>query len=283
VKPIVKYIIVCILIGLAFGACQQKRYYDYIMDEKGTDRPVIYKDTLASDKRKERVKKPKRKVFYDIKTRKAFTKTIKGRNTTFELIYVLKKEQTPQPYVKDIYWFHTKRRIIIVGNIPEKEKPFARILHGPYRKILNKQTIEEGIFYKGAKHGRWEKYEVGEQDILAEKTKYYKGFNKESQIAYYDLEKTKIKEVVPYNNGKKEGDYYFYSPAGVLVETGKYENGIKVGQWKEYFEPKGKIKKISVYAPDGFTKNFEGYVLYEYDINGIMTYSKEEEDKKKKK
>jgi antitoxin component YwqK of YwqJK toxin-antitoxin module len=271
------------MLAMAFGACQQKRYYDYIMDDNGTDKPVIYKDTLASDKRKEKVKKPKRKTFYSIKTRKAFTKTVKGRNVTYELFYILKKPQPPQPFVKDIYWYHTKRKQIIVGAIPEKEKPYAKIMHGPYRKVLNKQTVEEGIFYLGAKHGRWEKYEPGEQEILVDKIKYYKGHSKEAQVAYYDLEKTKVKEVIPYLNGKKEGDYFFFTPAGVLVETGKYENDIKVGQWKEYFEQKGRIKKISQYAPDGFATDFVGYLMYEYDFNGIMVYSKEEEDKKKKK
>jgi antitoxin component YwqK of YwqJK toxin-antitoxin module len=271
------------MLAVAFSACQQKRYYDYIMDDNGTDKPVIYKDTLASDKRKERVKKPKRKTFYGIKTRKAYTKTVKGRNVTYELFYILKKPQPPQPFVKDIYWFHTKRRQVIVGAIPEKEKRYAKIMHGPYRKVLNKQTVEEGIFYLGAKHGRWEKYETGEQEILADKLKYYKGHSKEALITYYDLEKTKIKEVIPVINGKKEGEYLFFTPAGVLIETGKYENDIKVGQWKEFFEQKGRIKKIWQHAPDGFATSFVGYLMYEYDFNGIMTYSKEEEDKKKKK
>jgi antitoxin component YwqK of YwqJK toxin-antitoxin module len=222
-------------------------------------------------------------MFYGIKTRKAYTRVKKGKNYTYELFYVLKKPQDPMPYVKDIYWFHRKKRKIFVGPIPEKEKEHAKILHGPYLKQINRDIVEEGIFYLGAKHGRW-MYEkpVGEESILQDKQKFYKGFPKESEVAYYDVEKTKLKEVLPIEDGQYHGNYVRYYESGVLAEEGKYEYGVKIGMWVEYYDSQKKIiKKQTQYAKSWEVSDFEPYVVREYNDKGRVTYDKATEDKKK--
>jgi antitoxin component YwqK of YwqJK toxin-antitoxin module len=275
------FLVVIAILGV-FGSCRPRRYSDLPSDEKNFSTPVIYRDTLASDKRKVTVKKPGRRVFYGYKTRKAFTKTVKGRNVTYELFYVLKKPIPLDPYIRDIYWQHRKKRVILMGPIPEKDKPYARILHGPYKKILNRKTIVEGIFYLGAKHGRWEEYAPGDEQLLVEKKKWYKGFPKEAEISFYDVDKTKIKEVRPWDHGVLNGEYFFYSAAGVLLENGKYEYGRRIGIWKEYFEAGRKLKRSLQYAQNGFDKAFVPFVLNEYDITGVMTYDQYSEEKNKR-
>ena len=74
-------------------------------------------------------------------------------------------------------------------------------MHGPYKRMVGEQIIEEGIYYKGTKHGRWTEYD--RHDILVDKRKYYKGWQKESKVKYYDDKQTKLKEVVPILYGKR--------------------------------------------------------------------------------
>ena len=244
--------------------------------------PVIYKDTLASDKKVARKKKIPKKTFFGYKTRKAFTKLRKGRNLTLELFFVLKKPADPGPYVQQLYWFNRKKRKVMVGPIPEKEKMNAVIMHGPYKKIVNRFIIEEGQFFLGSKHGRWETYQTGEESILADKKKYYKGFPKDAEITYYDAERTKTKEVLPMEDGRYQGDYYFFSPEGILLTSGKYEHGVRIGIWKDFYDnKKRKIKRNTQYPESAFVEQFEPFTLQEYDEKGFATYDKAEDDKKK--
>jgi antitoxin component YwqK of YwqJK toxin-antitoxin module len=243
------------------------------------DKPLIYEDTLESDKRKVKVKKIPKKTFYGIKTKKAFTKVISGKKRTYEIFYVLKKPQDPDPYVRDIYWYHTKKRKVMVGPIPPKEKSLAKLLHGPYEKTVNKTTVETGQFYVGTKTGRWETVTPTEEEILTNKQKYYKGWPKEAKISYFDAEKTKVEEVLPMENGELHGEYFKFYPSGQIAENGKYEFGKKVGVWREYYPDKKKLKLETQYGPDGFTE-FEPYKLKEFDAKGLVLYDKAAEDKK---
>lgn len=222
-------------------------------------------------------------MFYGIKTRKAYTRIKKGKIYNYELFYVLKKPQDPMPYVKDIYWFHQKKRKIFVGPIPVKDKIHAKIMHGPYTKYINRDIVEQGIYYLGARHGRW-MYEkpVGEEPILQDKIKYYKGFPKESEIVYFDVDKKKLKEVLPVEGGKYHGQYFRYYEDGILAEEGKFEEGKKIGMWIEYFQSAKKlIKKQTQYAKSWTIEDFEPYVVREYNEKGRVTYDKASEDKKK--
>ena len=59
-----------------------------------------------------KAKKRKKKVFYGLKTKKAFTKKGAGNKIETEIFYYLKDPEPLDPYVRDIYWFDFKRRQI---------------------------------------------------------------------------------------------------------------------------------------------------------------------------
>lgn len=263
----------------------EERIRSRTLDDGEDARPLIFVDSAASDKRVVRKKKPKKRMFYGEMTKKGFIKKLNGRKTTTEFFYYLSKSQEVQPFVKEIYWFHKVKKKILLGAIPPKDKPFAKILHGPYKKITDGKVEEEGIFYFGAKHGRWmfEKLQ-GDEMILVEKEKYYKGHPKESIFSYYDADKTKIKEVVPIKNGERHGEYVKFSPEGNLLSEGRYEYNVKVGKWTDYFDNnKRKIKRQLQYQKTWDEKDFQPYTLIEYDDKGKVTYDKAAEDKKKPK
>lgn len=246
---------------------------------KPGDKPLIFEDTLESDKRKEKKKKIPKKTFWGIKTRKSFTKVVSGRKKTYEIFYVLKKPQDPDPYVRDLYWYHTKKRKIMVGPIPEKEKQFAKLLHGPYEKTINKITVETGQFYVGTKTGRWETVTNTEEELLTNKQKFYKGWPKDAKISYYDADKKKVEEVMPYQDGEPHGEYFKFYENGQVAVNGKYEYGKKIGVWREYFPDKKKLKLEMQYRPDAFT-DADSVIIREFDQKGTVLYDKAAEDKK---
>ena len=103
-------------------------------------------DLDALDEENEKIdvkeKKPKRNVFYGLKTKKGFTRTGFGENTVVELFNYLKEYQEPDGYVRDIYWYNFKRKRIVASRNIDKE--YAGILHGPYLKMIGDQVLEEG-------------------------------------------------------------------------------------------------------------------------------------------
>lgn len=268
-------IAIMVLMGIviAFGwACKPQK-----PDLLANDRPKIWEDTAG---KKEEVRKPKRiprGVYYGIKTRKGYTKTVKNKKSTFELFHVLAKYQEPSPYtISRLYWFHRQKRKVFIGPISDKDKPYARILHGPYRKVFDKKTVEEGIFYLGTKHGRWEQYTANNESILVDKAKWYKGFPKESEITYYDVEQTQIKEVVPIVDGDRHGEYFFYNTKGQLLSYGKFEHNRRIGIWLDYWDgtKKRTIKRKTQYPESAWVEQFEGFISQEMDANGRVTYDK---------
>lgn len=241
--------------------------------------PTIVLDTVASDKKEEKPKKIPKRVYYGLKTRKGYVKSFSGGKPMVELFYTLKTYQEPNEYVRDIYWFDTRRKKIRKGVIPPKEKDNARILHGPYKKLINGNVIEEGIFYIGTKHGRWEKYDAN--FTLLEKEKYYKGWPKNAELSYYDIEKKKLKEVKPYVDNVLHGNYYSFHENGQLQMEGKFEDGKKIGVWIEYYNFLRRRYKEYQYPESADAEQFEPYLLREYDRSARIVYDKTEEDKKK--
>ncbi len=282
--------LLCLLAGLAESGWAQKftppkpgSPASLIRRPLTSEKPVIWEDTLASDKRKKREKKIPKKTFWGIKTKKAYTKVVAGRKTTYELFYVLKKPKDPDPYVRELWWYHRKKRKVFNTPIPPKEKEYAVYLHGPYEKRINKVTIEQGQFYVGAKTGRWETNAGTEDEILLEKRKFYKGFPKEAKVTYYDANQTQVQEVTPYENGELHGIYLKYFQNGTLAEEGRYEFGQKVGVWKTYFENKKRVKLEMQYPPDAWAADtVEPAKLREFNEQGLVLYDKNVEDKKKR-
>lgn len=242
----------------------------------------------------------KKKVFYGVKTKKRviYTEARRGR-TIIEKFHILKKKnyQAPDPYVYEKYYFGvleksngTRERTIMMRHDHDKE--YGMPLHGTYEKFLfyhrsGKQVLlQKGIFYFGAKHGRWETFR-NIDSLLVGKEKWYKGFPKDAEITYYDNEKTKVKEVIPYQLGEIQGTYLRFYESGRLAETGEYKYGKKVGVWMEFYDKDDKnYKKKTKYrdakdVEELFAENFEPQVISEWDERGRrkMTESGEGENK----
>jgi antitoxin component YwqK of YwqJK toxin-antitoxin module len=227
------------------------------LDEK-TDEPI------ATQK-----KKPRKKTYYGIKTKKAFTKKGGKQRPIIELFYVLRKHEPSPQYVKDIYWYDYKRREVRKTDKFDPKK--GVLLHGPYKKMQGNVLIEEGIFFKGSKHGRWMRY--SREDLLEDKDKYYKGWPKESLVSYYDPERTKVKELIPVDHGDREGNYYKFHDNGQLAVNGAYLHDYRVGEWVEFY-PNGKRKKTIKYPEDPFDKRVKAFIAREWNEQGREVYSK---------
>lgn len=213
-------------------------------------------------------KKPKKKVFYGIKTKKAFTRKGSGDRVTYELFYYLKKSERPQTFVRDIYWYDYTRREIRKTTTFDPSK--GVLLHGPYEKRQGEVVLERGIFYKGTRHGRWMKY--NRDSTLVDKDRYYRGWPKESLVSYYDPhERKRMKEMTPIEYGEKEGYYYFFHENGNLAVQGEFKWDARVGDWTEFYA-NGKRKKIIAYSKEPFDDTFAPYIKAEWNEKGKEIY-----------
>jgi len=235
-----------------------------------TMKPTI---DLEEEEEEEQVKKKKRKkkVFYGMRTKKGRITAHSGGKPLYEEFYYLKEYQEPNYYVREKYYYDLEdRKIKFSSDIKNQE---VLILHGPYKRYLDGQLIAEGIFYVGTKHGRWMEY--FSNDVLKDKEKFFKGWLKESEITYYDQQATKVKEVIPIRNGKKEGTYYYFHDNGVVAVTGDYENDMRIGVWKEYYKyrrNRTNRKKEVQYAEDGYGSEFRPFIIKEWNQEGKLLY-----------
>ncbi|MFD1142471.1 toxin-antitoxin system YwqK family antitoxin [Larkinella insperata] len=205
-----------------------------------------------------------------------YTKFGSGDRTIIEKFTVLKQYRDPNPYVRETYWFDPKAQRVSSSLIKDKDK--VMILHGPYKRYQNGILLEEGYYYIGAKDGRWEKYDANY--MLLDKQKWNRGFPTESEITYYDSAHTKVKEVLPKEFGKIHGQYLAFYEGGQLAAEGKYDHGMKVGRWTEYYQYRRQRKKITQHARDRWTEEFEPYVISEWDERGKVTYERPKEKEK---
>jgi hypothetical protein len=229
------------------------------LDEK-IDEPIVTKK-----------KKPKPKTFYGIKTKKGFSRKGYGDKMILELFYVLKnKNEKPTGFARDIYWYDYTRKEVRRTTTFDPKK--GVLLHGPYKKLIGDVVVEEGIFYKGRKHGRWMSY--NHQDLVEDKSKFYKGWPKDSYITYYDPNERKHpKEITPMEYNEKEGYYYMLFENETIAVVGEYQWNEKIGDWIENY-PNGKRKRVIAYPKEPFDKNFKPYIRKEWDDKGKEIYSK---------
>lgn len=257
----------------AFSQDEEEDEYDAEDEMFTIDTPITI--DLEKEEEEDRVeprkKKRKRNVFYGIKTKKGFTKNGFGDNVVIELFHYLKDYQDPDPYVRNIYWYDFRRKAI--RSTRKVNTEYGAILHGPYKKMRGDQILEEGIFYVGTKHGRWTTY--NRNNILIDKKKYYKGWPKESLVSYYDQDREKLKEIIPIQYGKKEGDYYYFHENGNIAVMGQYQNDVKVGKWTEYYKRRGRRKKVIQYRNDPYNDNFSPYIWREWNSNGELVYDRD--------
>jgi antitoxin component YwqK of YwqJK toxin-antitoxin module len=232
--------------------------------------------TLIEDttKKEGKPRKPKKNVFYGMKCRRAFAREGAGLKEVAELFYCLKKPVEVNPYVNEIYIWDLSKGKIMKVNYEELKKltiPY-KIPHGPYAKYIRDAKgksilVERGIFYVGTKHGRWEKY--NKDNILVGKAKYWRGWQREAKITYYDNERKKIKEVNPREYGEQTGSYYYFSESGQLVTKGSYIEGKKVGMWIEYFPDKNKKQRETQYPKDPYDLT-PPVIIREWDNKGNL-------------
>lgn len=205
-----------------------------------------------------------------------------GNRQTTEEFYVLNDDAEISMYARDLRWYDYQMQRTSTNAIKNIEE--AAILHGPYKRFVADELVEEGFFYLGTKHGRWERYgkEFDNDYVLLEKQYYIKGNPAESEISYHDAEKTKIKEIMPKQYGKITGDYFAYYPSGNIQTEGHYDDGVKIGKWVEYHEygTGGKRKKETQYQKDKYDSGFESFIIREYNDKSQLIFENTEAIKK---
>lgn len=266
-----------IAISITLAACpalfaQQQPRADFGVEGRytfETDKPykLLELDEQTSEPIVTKKKKPKKKTFYGIKTKKGFTRKGYGDRVVIETFHYLKRPEKPTAFVRDIYWYDFQRREIRKTGFDQRK---GVLLHGPYKKMQGEVVLEEGIYYKGTKHGRWMAFD--RNDIVQDKEKYYKGWPKESLVTYYDpADRTKVKEMIPVEFDEREGFYVMYHENGKVAVQGEYKWGRKVGEWIENY-PDGKRKKLINYPTDPFDKDLTPFVKKEWDTKGKEIY-----------
>jgi antitoxin component YwqK of YwqJK toxin-antitoxin module len=191
-----------------------------------------------------------------------------GRSLTYYEFFTLRTYQQPNPYSRHIYWYDRKANRIVEGI--GRDKNTNEIMHGPYKKYVDEQLVEEGWYYLGTKHERWETYD---KDFnLIDKVYYDKGNFADSEVSYYDDKKEKIKEVKPKLFGKVTGEYLFFNESGTLATQGMMDDSVQVKEWIEYYPTGNRRKKVTHYPKDCYDKETESYVAYEYDEKGKIVF-----------
>ena len=247
----------------------------FSLSEEQAKKPLTI-DLASEDEPEEegeaKKKKRKKNVFYGVKTRKFFVRSGAGERTTFESFHYLKEYEDPDPFVRDIYWYDfDSRKIKKNRNINRKK---GVILHGPYEKYrLDGTILETGIFYKGTKHGRWTRYD--NKNILLDKKKYYKGWPKESIVSYYDQDRKKLKEIIPVEYGKKEGNYFLFHDNGMVAVSGEFQNDEQVKVWREYYKFRRRKKKEVQFKPDPWDEDFHTHIIKEWNEKGELIYDRQ--------
>lgn len=233
-------------------------------------------EKAAKDEEKaaQRKKPIKKKIFLGERTKKAFVKSgPKGRNQKIAIFYYLKNFQQPDPMAPAAYYFSPRKRRIFKA-VGELDASTDKVLHGPYKVMQNNQVLETGYYAFGTRHLRWEAFDV--KGNLLTKTHYEKGFPRDANISYYDAGRTMLREVVPYVNGKLEGDYVRFRNDGRREWVGHFENGRRVGEWTNFGDYKKYPHYVFQYGESGYEPEVEEPELVrEYSRGGSIIFDKE--------
>ena len=220
-------------------------------------------------------KKKKKNVFLGEKIKRAFTKSgPKGKSQIIEIFYFLKYPQLVNTYAPAHYYYDTKKHKVLKLAAVEEDATTLKILHGPYKKLQNNKVLETGYYALGTRHLRWEKFD--KNGVLLTKTHYEMGFPRDANVSYYGQDRSLINEVVPYVNGKLEGDYAKFLINGQPDWRGQFENGHKVGVWTKFWGFRGRRRFEYQYAESGYDPEVaEPELIREYNRNAILIYDKE--------
>lgn len=235
-------------------------------------------------KAKKRAKKAKKKIaevkalfdgknYIKLPVEKQLYRRGSGSRMTYIEFYTLDTKKEPSPYHRTLTWYDLKRKRIVEAIARDRESNV--LLHGPFKEFRGEVLIKEGFYYLGQKHGRWVTYD--KDFVLLDKIEYNKGYYADSRISYYDVDSTKLKEVLPELYDKVTGEYLLYHDNGTLAMEGWMDDSVKVGKWIEYYETGNRRKKETQHPRDRYDES-ETYVIREYDEKGKLTY---EHDAKK--
>lgn len=138
------------------------------------------------------------------------------------------------------------------------------MLDGLWKFYDKKGNIENSIEYKeDKKNGEYKSYN---DECLLIKLENYKADVIDGNTVFYypDSSETKIKKIVPFENGRKEGLGFEYGIDGRITAITTYKknfivsnekvnqkdsDGLKQGPWKSYF-PNGRLKQEERYKND---------------------------------
>ncbi|MFN8348280.1 MAG: hypothetical protein U0X91_24980 [Spirosomataceae bacterium] len=226
---------------------------------------------LRKQEKARRLKKKKYHTDYEgLSIVRMTTSTGSGDRIIQVEFHVLKEYRQPRTYDGlEVFWYDSRNRIVSKSAIKDKEA--AQILHGPYKRYVSGNLVEEGNYYVGTKDGRWETYDADYR--LLDKTKWKRGFPAESMVSYYDSAHTKVREVIPVQYGKRKGDYLMFYDGGQLMVKGQYDNDLPVGTWNEYYQYRRQRKKVTRY-PRYWYEDGEGVLLSEWDEKGKLIYER---------
>ena len=240
---------------------------------------------LIYDKKKEETDtlpdvplKKKKNVYFGVKTKRAYTVGEASGRTVIEDFYIIPDPVEVDGYVLQIS-VHDNNQDRIRRTRP-RSKTVSRVLHGPYKKLIDDVLVEEGMYFYGTKHLRWVR--LNRQNKLVSKEHFHKGWYRDSEITYYDgAGKTQLETVTPIQYGKKEGRFIHFFANGQIAVQGLYQFDKKVGIWEEYHQGGTRLVKREIqYPPDAFQKDFKPYIRKEWDAQGNLIY---ESPKLKKK
>ncbi|WP_426058495.1 toxin-antitoxin system YwqK family antitoxin [Hymenobacter sp. B1770] len=234
-------------------------------------------ERAAKEAEKEAQRKPKKKkkVFLGEKIKRGFAKSgPKGRNQIIEVFYFLKYPMPLNAYAPAHYYYDVKKRKILKLAAIEEDISNLKILHGPYKKLQNNKVIETGYYALGTRHLRWERFD--RNGVLLTKVHYEMGFPRDANVSYYGEDRSLINEVVPYVNGKLEGDYAKFLINGQPDWRGQFENGRRVGVWTKYWGFRGRRHYEYQYGESGYDPEVtEPELIREYNRNFVLIYDKE--------
>ena len=234
-------------------------------------------DRAAKEAEKDAQRKPKKKkkIFLGEKIKRAYVKSgPKGRNQKIGIFYFLKYPKTLSAYAPAYYYYDTKKHKILKLAEVQEDVSTLKILHGPYKLMQNNKVIETGFYALGTKHLRWEQFD--KNGVLLTKTHYEMGFPRDANVSYYGEDRAKINEVVPYVNGRLEGDYAKFLVNGQPEWRGQFENGKKVGTWTKFWGFRGRRRFEYQYAETGYDPEVaEPELVREYNRNATLIFDKE--------
>ena len=235
-------------------------------------KPSLAQASDTVDENKDKKKKRKKNVYFGYRVKKGFARQGKGKNQVVETFYYLREFQQPNDYVLDKHFYDVKKKKIFKTRTIDPGKTKMLILHGPYTKKRGDVVIEQGHFYVGTKHLRWETFRA--DNILTQRQHFNKGFLRDALITYYDAAQTKVKEVLPYQYGEVQGEYLKFYENGQLEWQGMYDKGRKVGTWINYYDFRNRRQFEFQYPETSFDDPFEPVLVKQYDRHGTMVFEK---------